>query len=162
MDINNVLVRKIKCTSNTDGNFWGCDGNHHLLEVGKEYTLLNMDTRSWHTVVYLAEFPGIPFNSCAFVDMYEDDDEDYNFEGEVVAEFTINQRTDVLINVDLEKFRWSLVGDGYLREEAAEMAQEELINVFKERINAHINAEYDKSVRLGLLDDDNEDDDDER
>ena len=58
----------------------------------------------------------------------------------------------VVIDVDLEKFRWSLVGDGYLREEAASMSEEELVEVLKQRITDHINEEYDRGERLGLYD----------
>lgn len=159
MDINNVLVRKIKCISNTDGNFWGCDGNHHLLEVGKEYTLADIDVHRRHTVVYLAEFPSIPFNSCAFEERDWDEDDDEDFEGE----FKTFPGTDISINVDnadLEKFRYSLVGDGYLLEEVEPLSEEDLLEILRQRILAHINAEYDKTIRLGLLND-NEDDDDE-
>ena len=39
MDIYNTKPRKIKCVRNDD-NVWGGGGeNHHLLEVGKEYTV---------------------------------------------------------------------------------------------------------------------------
>ena len=63
---------------------------------------------------------------------------------------------DITINVDLEKFRWSLVGDGYVREEAAAMSQDKLIEILKRRITTHIDVEYDRSFRYGLLFDYNE------
>ena len=40
--------------------------NHHLLEVGKEYTLEDIDVHSWHTIVYIKEFPNVEFNSVVF------------------------------------------------------------------------------------------------
>lgn len=69
MDIYNSKPRKIRCISNEDGEFWGCDGNHHLLTIGKEYTLCEVEMHSWHTIVYLEEFPDTEFNSCAFEEL---------------------------------------------------------------------------------------------
>lgn len=60
---------------------------------------------------------------------------------------------DIIVNVDLEKFRWSLVGDGYIREEVVYMPEDELIEILKKRITDYITAEYDKSLRYGLLSD---------
>ena len=40
--------------------------NHHLLEIGKEYTLEDIIVHSWHTIVYIEEFPDMKFNSVAF------------------------------------------------------------------------------------------------
>ena len=65
MDIFNSEPRKIKCIRNDD-DVWGGGENHHLLEVGKEYTLEDIDVHSWHTIVYLEEFPNVEFNSVAF------------------------------------------------------------------------------------------------
>lgn len=45
---------------------WGGGENHHLLEVGKEYTLEDIVVHSWHTIVYIKEFPDVKFNSVAF------------------------------------------------------------------------------------------------
>lgn len=56
----------------------------------------------------------------------------------------------VSLDVDLEKFRCSLVGDGYLKEEVINMSQEKLIEVLKDRINRHIENEYHKSKRMFL------------
>lgn len=63
---------------------------------------------------------------------------------------------DIVINVDLEKFRYSLIGDGYLKEEAINMSQADLIHILKERIDNHIEAEFNKSVRYGWLEDEEE------
>ena len=59
---------------------------------------------------------------------------------------------EVTIDIDLEKFRYSLVGDGYLLEEVKEMSYEELIKVLTERIKLHIEVEYEDAIRYGLLD----------
>ena len=58
----------------------------------------------------------------------------------------------VTFDIDLEKFRYSLVGDGYVLKEVVEMSNEELINVLERRVNSHINVEYYRSVKLNLLD----------
>ena len=57
----------------------------------------------------------------------------------------------VSFDIDLEKFRYSLVGNGYILENVVKMTQEDLIAVLKYRINKNISLEYDKSVRYGLL-----------
>lgn len=58
----------------------------------------------------------------------------------------------ITLDIDLEKFRYSLVGDGYLLEEVKEMSDEELVTVLTGRIERHIEVEYGKSRRYGLLD----------
>lgn len=59
---------------------------------------------------------------------------------------------EVTINIDLEKFRYSLVGDGYLLEEVEVMSEEKLISILEMRIYIHIEKEYQHSKELGLLD----------
>ena len=66
MDIRNCTEREIVCISNKDNEFFGCDENSPLLEVGKTYTVVNVDVHSWHTEVELEEFPNIMFNSVCF------------------------------------------------------------------------------------------------
>jgi hypothetical protein len=66
MDIFNDKVRKIICINNDDSNAWGINGAGHLLTVGKEYTLIDVEVHSWHTRVTLEEFPGMQFNSILF------------------------------------------------------------------------------------------------
>lgn len=39
------------------------------LEVGGQYTLELADQEDWHTDYYLAEFPGVAFNSVMFDDV---------------------------------------------------------------------------------------------
>lgn len=58
----------------------------------------------------------------------------------------------ITLDIDLEKFRYSLVGDGYLKEEVVDMSREELIEVLTDRIHWKIESEYDESKRLGLID----------
>ena len=58
----------------------------------------------------------------------------------------------VTLDIDLEKFRYSLVGDGYLLEEVKEMTDIELVTVLTGRIERYIEVEYGKSRRYGLLD----------
>ena len=58
----------------------------------------------------------------------------------------------VTLDIDLEKFRGSLVGDGYTLEEVKSMTNEELITELTRRIEWHIESEYAKSERIGLLD----------
>ena len=56
----------------------------------------------------------------------------------------------VTIDIDLEKFRYSLVGDGYLLKEAMSMSNEDLISVLERRVNSHILVEFYKGIDLGL------------
>lgn len=60
--------------------------------------------------------------------------------------------TEVKLEVDLEKFRYSLVGDGYCLKEVVNMSNKELINVLERRVRSHILVEYYRSVDLNLLD----------
>jgi hypothetical protein len=58
---------------------------------------------------------------------------------------------DVTINVDLEKFRYSLVGDGYLLEEVVKMTREDLIAELTWRVNCRILGDYKENVRCGRV-----------
>ena len=58
---------------------------------------------------------------------------------------------EVTFDIDLEKFRYSLVGDGYILEEVKQMTQGKLIEILEGRIKSHIDVEYYKSLRYGLL-----------
>lgn len=60
----------------------------------------------------------------------------------------------VELDIDLEKFRWSLVGDGYIREEVITMMPDDLIDIFTQRVMDNIDKEYRKSLRCGLIDKD--------
>lgn len=57
----------------------------------------------------------------------------------------------VTLDIDLEKFRYSLVGDGFLLEEVEEMSEERLIDILTYRVKDHIEKEYQHSVHLGLV-----------
>ena len=56
------------------------------------------------------------------------------------------------LDINLEKFRYSLVGDGYLLKEVKEMSNEELVTVLTGRIKRYIECQYEKSKRYGLID----------
>jgi hypothetical protein len=46
---------------------WGAsESNAKLLKLGKTYTVERIEEHSWHTKVFLKEFPGFEFNSVWF------------------------------------------------------------------------------------------------
>lgn len=57
----------------------------------------------------------------------------------------------ITIDINLEKFRYSLVGNGYLLEEVKAMSEERLIAIFTQRANSHIDMEYWRTKERGLL-----------
>lgn len=59
---------------------------------------------------------------------------------------------EVTLNVNLEKFRYSLVGDGYILEEVKTLTTGQLIDILNRRVQDHINKEFSKSHRIGLFD----------
>ena len=65
-DIWNSSERKVLCTRNDYDGMMVSSYNHHLLEVGKIYTVEDVEVHSRHTLVYLKEFPGVSFNSVVF------------------------------------------------------------------------------------------------
>ena len=65
-DIWNNESRKVVCTRNGDDDSLVANTYNHLLEVGKTYTVEDVEIHSWHTIVYLKEFPGKTFNSVLF------------------------------------------------------------------------------------------------
>ena len=58
----------------------------------------------------------------------------------------------VTLDINLEQFRYSLVGDGYLLTEVKELSDEQLITILTGRIERYIEVEYGRSRRYGLLD----------
>ena len=56
----------------------------------------------------------------------------------------------VNVEINLEHFRYSLVGDGYILKEAEALTNEELIEIFNRRILDNMEKEYYKGIRLGL------------
>ena len=67
---------KIICINNEDNDFFECDCNSPLLEVGKTYTVVDVIEHSWHTEIELEEFPGVLFNSVCFEELIEEDEDD--------------------------------------------------------------------------------------
>lgn len=66
MNIKNMTPREVVCIRNENNNFFDCDKNSNMLEVGKTYTLRKMNVYNWYTEVELKEFPDILFNSVCF------------------------------------------------------------------------------------------------
>lgn len=66
MDIFNSRERKIVCIDNTDCDYMIRGINNHLLEVGKLYTVIDVDVYDWYTLITLKEFPDEQFNSVIF------------------------------------------------------------------------------------------------
>lgn len=58
----------------------------------------------------------------------------------------------ITLDIDLEKFRYSLVGDGFLMEEVLGMSRERLISILEYRVKNHIECEYARGKRYGLYD----------
>lgn len=66
MDIWDSDVRKIKCINNEGSSMMSCRENNHLLTVGEEYTVIDIENYSWYTLIRLEEIPGVQFNSVLF------------------------------------------------------------------------------------------------
>lgn len=60
--------------------------------------------------------------------------------------------TSVTFDVDLEKFRYSLIGDGYIKEEVVKMSEKDLIEILEYRVESHILREYEKGKKMELYD----------
>ena len=61
----------------------------------------------------------------------------------------------VSVEINLEHFRYSLVGDGYILEEAEALTDEELLEIFNTRVINQMEKEYYKGIRLGLYEEKN-------
>lgn len=72
MDIWNSQPREILCIRNDKGGMIVSSTHNDLLEVGKTYTLVDIEIHNWFTIVWLAEFPGIEFNSVMFEEIDRD------------------------------------------------------------------------------------------
>ena len=55
------------------------------------------------------------------------------------------------IQIPLERFRYSLVGDGYTLDEVKEFSAEKLKGILETRIISKIDSEYYKGKRMGLF-----------
>ena len=73
MNIRDYSEREVVCIDNKDNDFFACDSNSPLLEVGKRYTVVNIDVHGWHTEVELEEFPNTVFNSVCFEEIGGDE-----------------------------------------------------------------------------------------
>jgi hypothetical protein len=58
----------------------------------------------------------------------------------------------VYMNVDTEKLRYALVGNGYILEEVEKLSEDQLIAILEKRVADTITEEYYKSLRFGLYD----------
>lgn len=56
------------------------------------------------------------------------------------------------LEIDLEKFRYSLIGDGYIKKEVMMFSEEKLVGILKHRIDSYIQREYEHGKRIGLYD----------
>ena len=52
------------------------------------------------------------------------------------------------MEIDIEKFRYGLVGDGYLYDEVIKMSEEKLLTILKDRITHRIQIEYMRSQSI--------------
>ncbi len=61
-----MIKMKVKFIAN-DPTTWGVSKNNAgLLNLGEVYTIEKIEVHSWHTKVFLKEFPGVEFNSAWF------------------------------------------------------------------------------------------------
>lgn len=79
-DIWDNSERIVKCIAKYDTSPFGCD--YELLEIGKEYTVIDVDVYGYYTMIALKEFPGKRFNSVLFAESKKDDDS----EGGLIAD----------------------------------------------------------------------------
>lgn len=70
MDIFNNRERKIKCVHNYETRPWGSDSS--VLEIGKIYTVTDIEVHSYYTIVTLKEFPDRGFSSVLFEEVEEE------------------------------------------------------------------------------------------
>lgn len=68
MNIFDKTERTIKCVDKYPAL---PPGDYELLEVGKIYTVANVDVDDWFTMIELKEFPGKRFNSVLFEESEE-------------------------------------------------------------------------------------------
>lgn len=61
----------LKCISNSNEMWGNGSGNADILEVGKVYTVVDVERHSWHTLYSLSGVNG-QFNSCLFEDAPEE------------------------------------------------------------------------------------------
>lgn len=79
MNIFDSTPRKVKCVANYDTPIYSIHKDE--LEIGKLYTVKEVEVDSWCTAVYLEEFPyerGYAFNSVYFEELEGEEKEDTN------------------------------------------------------------------------------------
>lgn len=57
----------------------------------------------------------------------------------------------ITLDIPIERFRFSLVGDGYTLEEVKNLSEDHLKGILNTRIINKIHAEYCKGKRIGLF-----------
>ena len=67
--ITNANARKVVCVDVPDDSLVAYYPNKDLLKVEKQYNVVKVVVRDWFTIVYLAEFPNIYFNSEQFAEL---------------------------------------------------------------------------------------------
>ncbi len=70
LNICNSTPRIVVCAETKEDSFYFPNGAK--LEKGKKYNMVRMEVLAFHTHVYLAEFPNLPFNSVQFGEVSED------------------------------------------------------------------------------------------
>ena len=58
---------------------------------------------------------------------------------------------EIKLEIDLEKFRYSLIGNGYNFEDVEKMTEEGLVSVLEMKVCYYIEKEYQRSKKLGLI-----------
>ena len=54
----------------------------------------------------------------------------------------------VEMDINIEKLRISLVGNGFLKKEVEKLSEDQLIEIFKTRVDSYIEKEYYKSLSI--------------
>jgi len=62
---------KYKCISDFENDWGNCDPIKDNLIVGEVYEVEKVEVHSWHTKIFLSEFPGKCFNSVHFEEIGE-------------------------------------------------------------------------------------------
>lgn len=75
MNIYALKGHKVRCENLSAGYDHDRETAKKYLEVGKEYTVEQTKVDSWHTDVWLREFPDVKFNSVFFEDAVEQTEE---------------------------------------------------------------------------------------
>jgi len=66
MDIRAERNTKVKFVNDQRHGFGVAGNDNHLLTLGSTYTVDRTEVHTWHTKVFLTEFPDAVFNSVCF------------------------------------------------------------------------------------------------